>query len=1524
MLMHATAEDSALAAFHPIVRRWFLDRFDQPTGVQREVWPRVAAGEHVLATAPTGSGKTLAAFLWAIDQLLTGRWSGGQVRVLYISPLRALNSDVRRNLLEPLRELQAGFAREAAPCASVNVAVRSGDTEASERRRMLRKPPEILITTPESLNLLISSQSGRRILTGVKCAILDEIHAVAGVKRGVFLMTAIERLTLLAGEFQRIALSATVEPMETIARFVAGYEQRLSPHTEPRIAGGAGPSPGRGDAPVFLADPLPRRISIVRATDRKQIDLTVNGLPKIDPARQTFWSVVAAALGEEIEPGKSTLVFVNNRRLSERLCHLLNEESGRTIAYSHHGAMAREVRALVEQRLKKGELSALVATSSLELGIDIGSVEKVLLVQTPRSLNGAIQRVGRAGHQVGAVSVARLYPTHSADLLDAAVFAPFVRDQKPQALRPVNNPLDVLAQICVAMCGVEPWKPDELYGFLRTIHSYTTLTRKAFDLVIQMLQGRYFDARIGALRPRLTLDEQGRLVARDGAMSLVYMSGGVIPDRGYFNVRIAGTRAVLGQLDEEFVWERRIGDQFRIGMQSWRIERITHNDVEVGPAAAKNAGMPFWRGESEDRNFSVCKKIGSFLERVDSILENSQDKALADQLRRDNALSAQAAEDLIDYLRRQRGALGVSLPHRHHLIVEHFTEEGAQGGRQQIIIHAGWGGTVLRPWAIAMAAAWQKRFGTSIDIFSNDHCLLLEIPGVVSAAELIDLVAPEDVVPLIRTRLESTGFFGARFRENAGRALLLPRQVRRRMPLWLNRLRAKKLFQQVSRFTDFPIIAETWRECLEDHFECDQLRSLLEELRVGAIRVSEVRSASPSPFCADLVWMTTNEHVYDNDQPSNAVASSLSEQTLRDVLHDAALRPRLPEAVIAELRARLNRILSGYAPTSAEELVDVVNERLAIPISNWIELGEAIRRDYPDTADAILAGAAKEVVSLRLPGASERLAVAVERVPRLLRACEILPRDADVSALDGAGARDRLGGSLILPGDPLDPFVLDELQRACESWRAPNGDDDPRSLLVEAMADILSFEGPVTPATVQGRLGISPRRLESVLEELVESGRVVADQLRADATEIEYCDAENLERLLRLLRASHRKPFTARPIAELPLLLATLQGIVPRGQSVEALQDRLSNLFGYAAPAELWETAILPARLSPYRTSDLDSLLASSDLMWIGAGKEELLFCFRSDLDLFVAPRLDRSAIVPESRGRFEFDALREQTRLPAAELSRLLWEESWNGLITNDSFAAVRRGVENGFEPVKAQSERIAGRRRMSFRDWHGARIAPGNWHAIPRESSEPDRLEKLEADKERVRQALARYGVLFRELLSREAGLLQWSRILPALRLMELSGEVVAGQFFADLSGIQFASPDAFRLLQRGLDADAVYWMNAADPASPCGLGLSALTHIPARQQGTTLIYHGARLVMISRRNGNHIEFHVAPDDPNLKRYLDVLTEQLRREFLPPRRIEVEQINDEAAPKSLFAEALKEIGFVADYKSLTLYRQF
>ncbi len=1474
--------DPSLDAFHPLTARWFTGRFGQPTPVQREVWDHVAGGQHVLATAPTGSGKTLAAFLFALDRLGRSQqegWGPGAVRVLYVSPLRALNNDIRRNLMEPLNELRETFAASGQSFSDIDVRVRSADTDSAERRRMLKRPPQILITTPESVNLLISSQAGRRIFGGLRTVILDEIHAVAGTRRGVFLMTAIERLTLLAGEFQRIALSATIEPLEDVARLIGGHR---------RIDGRYAPRPVR----------------IVRPPQSKRIELSVEPLVHPPDGQKAIWPALADELRAAIDSAASTLIFVNNRRLCERLCHLINESAGQTLAWSHHGSLSREVRALVEQRLKNGELRAIVATSSLELGIDIGSVDQVLLVQCPRTINASLQRIGRAGHSVGAVSRARVWATHGGDLLDAAVFAPLICSAATQPVRPVRNALDVLAQVIVSMCGAQPWPADDLYAFVRTCDAYHELSRSAFDLVIDMLEGRFGDARMASLRPRLMRDGQGRLIARDGAMSLIYTSGGVIPDRGQFNIRVMGSRALLGTLDEEFVWERKPGEQFRMGMQSWRIEHITHNDVLVTPASRPAAMAPFWRGEVEDCGFDTARRVAEFLEQADARLD---DPGLRPLLIEHHRLRPAAADDLIGYLRRQRAHSGAPLPHRHHVVVEHSAMPGFSTGANQIVIHACWGGAVLRPWAIAMAAAWQERFGSPMEIVNTDACLLIQAPGEITASELIDLVPPEQIPRLLRKRLENTGFFQALFRECAGRALLLPRQLNRRMPLWLNRLRARKLFAQVGRYRDFPIVAEVWRECLEDRFECGQLAALLEELRDGRIAVSEVRTDAPSPFAADIVWRSTNEYMYERDKPSQTLVSSLSEQTLRQVVRDAQLRPRLPRTVIDQLVQRLHRTLDGYAPADAAELIDLVNQRLAMPREQWDALAAAIRSQQPD-AEAIIGSAFDVLVSLRFPGAAAHIVSTLQRVPRLLMTMEAATEECDMRDLDGR---------------PLSPQRRQELDALLRSWRPPPEEADPAALLASAVASILSFHGPLEAGRLHDWLGGSMQRIESALAALVDEGRVVADVLREGSERLEYCDAENLERLLRILRLGQRPAFVARPLQELQLLLATIQGLAPRGHSTADLQARLERLFGYAAPAELWETAILPARMDPYLPQSLDGLMQESELMWLGHGPRRVLMAFASEVELFMPAPAGHSSLLPDPRGRYDFFAIERHTGMSTRRLTEELWKQTWAGAITNDSFAALRAGIENDFTPSELPVA-PARRARAGFAAWKSTRPLAGNWRAVPRSTEEPDRLERIEADKERARQLLDRYGVLFRELLFRELPLLRWARLLPALRLMELAGEVFAGQFFEGIGGLQFASPEALRLLQSGLDSDALYWLSAADPASVCGLGLAGLKDMPPRQGSTLLIFRGARCVMISRRSGASLQINVPADDPLLRRCLDLLREQLMRAFLPLRRLEVRQINNVPALRSEYAAAFRDYGFAADYAGLTLYRQF
>ena len=1538
-----------LDLFHPLVRDWFSECVGTPTDVQAKAWPLIAAKKHVLVTAPTGSGKTLTAFLWGLDQLIRGRWAPGNVRVLYVSPLKALNNDIQRNLLTPLEQLRARFQQALEPFPDIRVVTRSGDTPQSERQRMVRRPPEILITTPESLNILLSSRKGRDLFSGIQSVILDEIHAVAPTKRGTHLITAVERLVLLAGEFQRIAISATIKPLALVADFVGGYRLIET-----------------GGEPQYVKRP----VTIIESGQDKAYEIQVR-FPSTSPEdgedrekdprlklflQRPFLPWLAEECRNVIARHNSTLVFTNNRRHCEAISLMINKEAGEMLAYSHHGSLSREVRLVVEQRLKQGELRAIVATSSLELGIDIGALDEVVLVGTPMSVSSAVQRVGRAGHQVGAPSHGLMFPMHGRDIVDAAVVARAVIDRDIEAVMPISAPLDVLAQVLVSMAGVEKWNLDRLYNVIRTAWPFRDLPRRSFDLVVDMLAGKYRETRLRALQPLVSVDRlDNTIAAGPSSLRLLYSSGGTIPDRGYFSLRRADTLAKIGELDEEFVWERRTGDSFTLGMQSWRISRITHSDVFVEPLRTRTTNVPFWRAEELDRAFHVSERIGNFLETAEAYLSRGAagEKTLRRELQARYFLNEPAADALVGFLKLQRSTTRAPLPHRRHVLIERTADTGGEGTR--IIIHTLWGGRVNRPLALALSQAWEHspaRRRANIDVLSDNDCIVLLVPGAWTVGsssrstaphgpDVFSLLDPGELESLLRERLEQTGFFGARFRENAARALLLPRQsFNRRMPLWLTRQRSKKLLEAVADYEDFPILAETWRTCLQDEFDLPRLRQLLEEIRDGHIAVTETATAEPSPFAGNMLWRITNILMYEDDTPVGARVSNLSDDLIKEAVFASELRPQLAPELVAAFEKKAQRLYEGYAPRSPDELLDWIKERLFIPEPEWKLLLAAIDRDASLKPAAARTAVEAKAVMARL-SKSARGVVALENVPRLLRALGLPPEEVEWAPL-AAGPLPHLPTRTGHAGDDLakaDPLA---------GW----------------LGEWLRFYGPIEKKFILSALALDEARLGEALETLLETRAVVADHLVAPGDRVQLCDAENLEILLRLSRARARARFEPLPAADLPLFLARHQqiygancgagvppadrsagvppadrsaGVSPADRSAGVspaleLQQALEPLLGHPMLAALLETEVLPARIPGYTPATLDAITAESDLMWFGVGREKIALCFSHNRDLFAAASQGEwleaaHRLFTDAHGQYYFNVLLDQTRMSSAELAQTLWKLVWEGKATNDTFGALRKGIEMGFKvrepgtPIR-RTGRVS--HRAQFSAWKSSRAYPGAWHMLPPPEPPADLIDLEELNKDRVRVLLMRYGVLFRELLARELPALRWGALFRALRLMELSGEIVTGNFFNGVPGIQFASHEAVRTLQQGLDHDAVYWLNAADPASLCGADLESLKHdLPKRVPGSHLVYHGNRLVIVSKSYGKHLEIRVPPDHPRLTDYFGFLRAMLTRTFHPMHRISIEKINSDRVLYSPYLSWLRDSFEVsADPKTVWLYR--
>lgn len=1423
--------------FHPIIQQWFTEKYGEATEIQDKAWPLIARGKHLLITAPTGSGKTLTAFLWAINCFVTGKLETGSTRILYISPLKALNSDIRRNLLEPLAELRTRSEKAGEAFPDIRVDTRSGDTDSAHRRRMLKNPPEILITTPESLNLLLSSQSGRSILYDINTVILDEIHAVVDSKRGVYLMSAIERLVPLSGEFQRIAVSATINPLETVASYVGGYER---------------------DGDAFSA----REVDILTSSTHKHYDISIV-YPEAAATRgedEKVWDYLAEDLLPRIHQNNSTLVFVNSRALCEKLTFKINNAAGGLIAYAHHGSLSREIRTDVEARLKSGQLQAIVATSSLEMGIDIGALDEVILVQSPGSIASSIQRIGRAGHQVGAPSRCAIYPTHPRDFLDAAVLSKAVVEKSLEPVKTITSPLDVLGQVIISMTGTENWDIDELYAELRRSTPFHTLGRREFDLVINMLLGRYADHHIRELRPRVRVDRtNNRIEARKGSLMSLYLSGGVIPDRGYFQLRHEGDNARIGELDEEFVWEANIGQVFSLGTQIWQVKKITHNDVIVGPGKATGSAPPFWKSEPLNRSFHYAERVNNFLEAANSQLETPD---FSQRLVEEHGADERVADEVVRLLQKQKEHCRRDLPHRHHLLFEHVRSGPARATGHQLVLHTGWGAMVNRPLAMALESAWQDNWQEQPEVFVANDSIVVQLSHELSANELIAMVPPDQLEILLRQRLEGSGFFGARFRENAGRSLLLSKgRFNERKPLWMSRLQSQKLMDAVLKYEDFPILLETWRTCLQDEFDMDNLKAMLAEVASGEITVSEVETSTPSPFAHSVAWDQINTYMYMSDTPRSGKQSKLSDDLLKEVVFSPGLRPQVSSHLSREFEQQRQRMIEGWLPADEEDLEDWVKERCLIPVTEW----QALINLLGFTSDRV----------------------------RLICNAQLVASDDDADSFQ----------HLLTHTD----------------------DPDSREQLESLLANWLQYYGPVSLKRIQSLLPVEPGELLSCLLSLTESGALIDGNLLIDDEPLYYCDADNFEYLLRIQRATRRSTVEAKPVEALASFMFNWQTRTTAADHLDQLFECLERLRGLPLPASLWESDVLPCRLKHYRTESLDALFQEGEFSWLGLGDKQVAFCLDEDIDL-VSNQEKPSGLISQERVRMEYTAIQDETGMSSSELTEALWQEVWQSRITNDSFLALRRGIETGFRPPDEMRNVSPTRRRRAFREWRTRSPMVGNWYQLPvcRPAGEIDALEQQEIEKERARLMMNRYGIVFRELCQRESTRIEWHNIFRALRLMELSGEVVSGHFFSGIPGPQFVTAESLRTFHEDR-SDFIFFLNAADPVSPSGLGLGVhADQLPRHVASNYLVYHGDRLVLTVARRGRDLNFLVEANDESMDRYLDVLGHLLYRAFDPMKQLTIEKINGEPASSSRYQAALERVfNLYTDYKSVIIQRE-
>ena len=1382
----------------------------------------------MLVQAPTGSGKTLAAFLVGIDRL--NGTPGEGLRLLYISPLKALNYDIERNLRGPL----AGLRSE------LTVAVRTGDTPQRERQQMLRKPPDILITTPESLFLLLTSQ-GREMLRGVETLILDEVHAIAGTKRGSHLALSLERLESLVDKpMQRVGLSATQRPLEEIGRFVAGTGREIT-----LVDAGT-----RKELDLEVVVPV-EDMRELQGTASLSVPVLADGVemgPGVEVSSRSIWPSIYPALLELVLAHRSTIVFVNNRRLAERLALRLNELADRPLARAHHGSLARGQRVEIEELLKGGEIPCLVATSSLELGIDMGAVDLVVQVESPKSVARGLQRIGRAGHDLGSVSKGRIFPKFRADLLESAVVAKAMREGAIEETAIPRNPLDVLAQQVVAICADAEIAVGDLHELVCRAYPFAELSRQQLENVLDMLDGRYPSDEFAELRPRIVWDRTAGVIrGRTGARRLAVTNAGTIPDRGLFGVFQVGDGGRVGELDEEMVYEAREGQIFLLGASSWRIEEITRDRVLVSPAPGVPGAVPFWKGEGLGRPFELGEKIGRASRELAAL---SDAQALA-RLRGDYHLDERAAGNLVTFLREQASANGGVVPSDRTVVVERFRDEI---GDWRICILTPFGARVHAPWAMALMARLRDALGLEAQSIWSDDGIALHLPEADAPPPIGDLlVGPEEIEEIVVQEVGQTALFGARFRENAARALLIPRRrPGQRTPLWQQRLKAQSLLQVARRYGSFPIVLETYRECLQDVFDLPALKRILHGLQTRELDLVEVETPSASPFAASLLFDYVATYMYEDDTPAaerRAQALSLDRELLRELLGAEELRELLDADSIAEVEASLLP-----TPRNADELHDLL-ARTGELLDGEFDLGF------------------------------------VETLLRERRAIRVTlgRNDAVVAAQDAGRYRDAFGA---MPPGGLPAAFL-----------APVDD-----ALATVLLRFARSRGPFTTGDVAARYGLEPAEAEALLVRLERSEKLVRGELRPGGVEREWCDPEVLRRLRRASLAALRREVEPAEQVALGRFLPAWHGIGRRA----TLREALVPLQALPVPVSLWESEVLPRRVPGYRPEQLDALCASGEAVWVGAGLDRVAILFREDAALLgapvgAAPSENPAAaplLVALGRGALFWPELLEEAGLQGDDALPALWELVWAGDVTNDAWTPLRAARRYG-------TPQVARRPRRFSRTRAGPTTSTqGRWSLTTRLfEGAPDRRALAEL-------LLERQGIVTRDGVRGEGIAGGYGAVYGELRALETIGVCRRGYFVEGLGGAQFALPGAVERLRelRSLEQDDALVLAAADPAQPYGAALPWPKRAGARAArvaGAHVVLLGGAPALFVERGGRSLVPLRHPEDGWLREALAALVAHVRSSGA--RRLAVERFDSVPVTESDVLPLLLEAGFLA-----------